>query len=136
MSLWGKLFGARVHQPVEVVDANGQIDALLTNSAYKYVASRPGFAGTNSDSYRKVFTVRRPAIEEFIARRQIKVEEYGAAHHWLTLHFLGGKWIVRQFYPPEKGPGVDVDTVFATQQAAKADLLTKLLANTQTGIRF
>ena len=136
MSFWEKLFGTRELQPVEVIDADGQIEALLTNSAYKYIASRPGFVGINTDSYRKVFTVRRPTIEEFINRRQIKVEEYGASHHWLTLHFLGGKWIVRHFYPPEKGPGVDVDTSFATQQEAKVDLLTKLLANTQTGIRF
>jgi hypothetical protein len=136
MSIWSTLFKRKQDQPVEVIDGDGQIEALLTNNAYKYVASRPGFTGVTSDTYRKTFTVRRPAIEEFIARHQLNVEDYGAKHHWLTLHSIGDKWVVRQFYPPEKGPGYDRDFDFATKQEARAALLSKLLGNTQTNVKF
>jgi hypothetical protein len=136
MSILSKIFGGKSLPTSEIADLDGQVQALLTNSAYEYVASRPGFTHIEHDSYRRVFTVRRKEIEAYIAEHQLVVEDYGAKYHWLKLFQRGEHWIVSQFRPPEKGPGYEDETTFQSYEAARDDLLTKLLTNTLTGIRF
>ena len=120
----------------EIIDSDGQIEALLTNRAYQYVMDRLNIDRVMPENYRQVFTVRRRELEEYIARHEIKVEEYGDEYHWLSLHPEGSKWIVRQFMPPEKGPGYDKDTLYDTIEEARSALLDKLLMNAGTGIRY
>jgi hypothetical protein len=136
MSIFGKIFGGRPDPNVAHVDIDGQIEALLTNRAYHYASSRLPADEMTGQFYRKVFTVRRRDIEEYLNRNQIKPEEYGEKYHWLSLHQEGDKWIVRQFMPPEKGPGYDHDILHNSYEKASAVLLDKLLMNAGTGIRF
>jgi hypothetical protein len=136
MSILGKLLRRRVDRASEMIDIDGQAEALLTNRAYEYVSSRPGFTGITHDSYRNVFTVRKREIEEYIEKHQIVLEDYGEKYHWLRMFPREDKWIVSQFYPPEKAPGVEVESTLNTYREARAYLLERLLINTQSGIRF
>src|SRR5262249_7945393 len=126
MSFLSKLFGRE--EPVEInPDVQGQVEALLTNRVYEYASTRLGVELMTPEFYRKVFTVRRKEIEEYLAQHEIKLEEYGDEYHWLSLHQEGDKWIVRQFFPPEKGPGYDMDTEYSSYEKARSALLDKLI---------
>ncbi len=116
-------------------DAEGQIMALLANRGYEYVARVVGASNFTTEVYREVFTVRLPDVREYVERHGTSLEDYAAAH-WLNFERRDGRWIVGEYFPPEKSPGFWRDTEFDTEAEAREFLLKKILNTAHVGISF
>ena len=133
--LWGSAVRGAEQRPYPPPPSpRDQIEALLTNRAYDLTSRHLGIESTSASDYRAVFTLKREQIAEYIKENGIVLEDYSAKYHWLWLIRADEKWVVQQFLPPEKGPGEYIDYPFETEKEARAELLKRVLRNTQTAV--
>lgn len=113
----------------------GQVQALLENRTYKYVLAVLGGVIPSTAAHQGCFTVRRPEIDDYIARHQIDVAAYGD-YHGMKLFLRDGEWIVSIFHWAERSPEYEEEIRCESEAAARKMLLDRILRNSQTGIDF
>ena len=113
----------------------GQVKALLENRTYKYALAVLGGVIPSTAAHQGCFTVRRPEIDDYIARHHIDVAAYGH-YHGMKLFLRDGEWIVSVFHWAERSPEYEEENRCDSEAAARKMLLDRILRNSQTGIDF